>query len=501
MDIMDKRLNTNQQLMRERATYDYLKSLDNGDIDGIIAALEQAVYDAPLDQMLVGADEAYFQEEQTQSKILAETPTRTDLHTLQPRPMYTQPQRRRQRGSPWWMRVLAAILLFSVLVGGFLALLAWRQGANTAAPTLSPPTAPCTTFKSYPAPSVGQGNIGQITAITTVGPDYAWAVGDYTPLATGPHPGTTLIEHWDGQRWQIVPSPNGPAGNGILSAVAAVSANDAWAAGSYFTPEGGGGSRTLIEHWDGSAWKVVASPNNFPYGAELNALAAVSANDVWAAGFVGTSSVDGNQRVPLIEHWDGKQWSRVTDFPTGNQPVSLDEVAAVSAQDIWVAGRILSRGGPESQGILAHWDGSQWQLFGNFAKVDVFTELSVVAQNDVWALGTIGLTSAQVMEHWDGQKWNTVTLPALAPAGTNAELADLVAVSTQEVWLLGVSWVNTLEKQLIIFHGDGKTWQPVKIQVSQVQAFSAIDAIGVGHNQTWIMGGLKDGALQILGCS
>lgn len=493
-------MNTNQQLMRERATYDYLKSLDNGDIDGIIASLEQAVYDAPLDQMLIEAHEAYFQEEQMQHDILEETPASPNLPTLQSRPPHPQSQQRR-RGSPWWERALAAILLFSVLVGSFLALLAWRQSTNTVTPVRNTSTPPCTTFKTYPAPSIGQGNSGQIIAITTVEADNAWAVGDYTSLATELHPGKTLIEHWDGQRWQIVSSPNGPTGNGILNSITAVSANDVWAAGTYYTPEGGGSSRTLIEHWDGSAWKVVASPNNFSYGAELKALAAVSTNDVWAVGSIATSSVDGNQRQALIEHWNGKQWSIVTGFPNADQPIRLDKVVAVSAQDIWVAGRILSGGGPESWGILAHWNGSQWQTFYDFANVSVFTSLSAAAQNDIWVLGKIGLTDAQAVEHWDGQQWKIVPLPAQASANTKVELIDLVTVSAQDIWLLGVSQENTQKMQLIIFHGDGKTWQAVKAQVSQAQTFSSIYAIDVGHNQTWVIGGNKDGTLLILGCS
>src|SRR5690242_17760591 len=57
--------------------------------------------------------------------------------------------------------------------------------------------------------------------------------------------------------WQVVPSPSpGPAG---LAAVAATSATDAWAVGSRLTP--GGSYRTLIEHWNGNAWKVEPSPN------------------------------------------------------------------------------------------------------------------------------------------------------------------------------------------------------------------------------------------------
>src|SRR5438876_2306731 len=85
----------------------------------------------------------------------------------------------------------------------------------------------------------------------------------------------TLIEHWNGTAWSVVPSPNvvGP-----LYGVATVSVNDVWAMGF-------SGVRTLIEHWDGTSWSVVSSPNVGAGSNQLVRSAAVSANDVWAVGF------------------------------------------------------------------------------------------------------------------------------------------------------------------------------------------------------------------------
>jgi hypothetical protein len=70
--------------------------------------------------------------------------------------------------------------------------------------------------------------------------------------------------------WNAVLSPRvGAEGN--LTAVSARSANDAWAVGQY---EGINSlQRTLVEHWGGSQWSVVASPSP---GAEFNVLQGVS---------------------------------------------------------------------------------------------------------------------------------------------------------------------------------------------------------------------------------
>jgi hypothetical protein len=60
-----------------------------------------------------------------------------------------------------------------------------------------------------------------------------WAVGSAT---SGGLDQTTLILHWDGTAWSIIPSASpGTFGLNTLYAVAATSANDVWAVGSFTT--------------------------------------------------------------------------------------------------------------------------------------------------------------------------------------------------------------------------------------------------------------------------
>ena len=54
----------------------------------------------------------------------------------------------------------------------------------------------------------------------------------------------------------IVPSPS-PGSFDVLAGIAALSPDDAWAAGNYI--DAGGFDQTLIEHWDGHRWLKVAS--------------------------------------------------------------------------------------------------------------------------------------------------------------------------------------------------------------------------------------------------
>jgi hypothetical protein len=63
--------------------------------------------------------------------------------------------------------------------------------------------------------------------VAATSPTDAWAVGiPYTNTGT-----KSLIEHWDGTTWTRVPTPN-PNSDSYLSAVAATSPANAWAVGS-----------------------------------------------------------------------------------------------------------------------------------------------------------------------------------------------------------------------------------------------------------------------------
>src|SRR5438132_13750147 len=59
--------------------------------------------------------------------------------------------------------------------------------------------------------------------------------------------------------WSVIPSPNVAPYDNQFGGVAAISANDAWAVGS--DRDLGGPYQTLVEHWDGGAWCVIPSPN------------------------------------------------------------------------------------------------------------------------------------------------------------------------------------------------------------------------------------------------
>lgn len=189
-------------------------------------------------------------------------------------------------------------------------------------------------------------------AVTAASSKSAWAVG-YRSDIHGGHP---FAERWNGKLWSVVtvPLPSGAVA-GRLRGTTAVSPNDVWAVGGYdyLTRSGG----TLVEHWDGTSWSIVPSPSPST-GAdaypELNAVSATGPDDVWA---VGTYFNSHTRTVnSMREHWDGTTWSLAPGPKLSTE--NLTAVAAGSTTHADAAGFAY----PESSDETAHetWNGTAW---------------------------------------------------------------------------------------------------------------------------------------------
>ena len=240
-----------------------------------------------------------------------------------------------------------------------------------------------TGFAAVPSPSPGVSS--SLSGVAAVAPDDVWAVGSSDAA--------TLIEHWDGASWSVVPSP----GSGSLAGVTALSATDAWAVGS-------NAAATLVEHWNGQAWSVVPSPGP----GSLSSVDAVSRNNVWAVG--------NNGAVTLVEHWDGTSWTVVAS-PSPGAFSGLSGVSAVSRTDVWAVGG--SGGGTTFGSLIEHWDGTSWTVVPAPSPGTLSSLLGVFAldHHDAWAVGDANTDpaspfSAQTLtEHWDGTSWTVVPSP------------------------------------------------------------------------------------------
>lgn len=157
-----------------------------------------------------------------------------------------------------------------------------------------------TTWKILPG-ATGAPATGYLDGITCIKATNCDAVGFTRTTADA-----ALIQHWNGTRWSAMATPR-PAGatDSYLYNASCLSPADCWAAGMYTT---GAAHHTLLEHWNGTAWAIVPSPTpaHTSYSALVSAACTSSASCV-AVGF----AEKGGLNSVLTEHWDGVKWSIV----------------------------------------------------------------------------------------------------------------------------------------------------------------------------------------------
>jgi hypothetical protein len=191
------------------------------------------------------------------------------------------------------------------------------------------------TWTQVASPSPGTTG-AVLEAVAATSSTDAWAVGASFTASTE----KTLTLHWNGHKWAQVASPD-QGTDDVLFAVRGTSSTDTWAVGLSVA---GGVDQTLALHWNGSTWTRVTTPNPGGSGVSnsLVGVAGTSATDTWAVGSTGPSGPSGSAKAitsnsTLILHWDGSVWTRVPS-PNAGISAELFAVAASSAGNIWAVG-------------------------------------------------------------------------------------------------------------------------------------------------------------------
>jgi len=288
--------------------------------------------------------------------------------------------------------------------------------------------APAAAAAGWTPVSVPQtGNNTELNAMSARAPADAWAVGVQFGAA-GQAPPPPVAYHWNGSAWSLTATPSLGVNAG-LNAVSASSASDAWAVG-FTLPSGYRVRQPLYEHWNGSAWSAVSGP-----GLGLNGVADLGPANAWAVGIRGT-----------VEHWDGTAWSNVTvpspnpSYPAG---ANLKAITAVSASDIWAVGSFYNTSATISAFAL-HYNGSSWavttlpQPAVTGPSSPILRGVTAVASNNVWAVGeneeVPGLGITTLIEHWNGSAWSIVPSPT---PGAYPTLNAVAARSASDVYAVG----------------------------------------------------------------
>jgi hypothetical protein len=343
--------------------------------------------------------------------------------------------------------------------------------ATATNPPTPTPTPGCTSsFALASHPDSGGQYLDQFLGIAAVSASDVWVVGAddaSTPPGQLAPVHTTLIEHWNGTAWSIVPSPNSASG-GYLAGVSALSATNVWAVGSTDNAVLG---QTLIVHWDGASWSLVPSPS--PAGATNSYLAGVAgdaANDVWAVGYANFpgSSPGAAVMQTLLEHWNGTAWSIV---PSPNFSTTLSDqltgVFAFSGNNAWAVGETQTLPYYHNSTLILHWDGTSWKSDSSFSTGGGLFSLSATSASDVWAVGGGFPQYNPLVLHNNGTGWSTIPAPRVQYDTDVLNSVD--ALTTSSVWAAGYNESVTYASDggevynyaPLVEHWNGSAWSIV----------------------------------------
>lgn len=288
-------------------------------------------------------------------------------------------------------------------------------------------------------PSPNSGNTPDIlTAISVRASTDIWALGDVGATSTAP-----LIEHWNGTEWSIVSSPPVNSQTTILATVSAISQTNAWAVGWYDDPTTQLGT-TLIEHWNGKAWKIVQSPNVTGNNSYLEGVTALSASDIIAVGYDNNPINPDVTNQTLVEQWNGTAWSIV---PSPSPGTDVNYLAGVTGRaktgQAWAVG--YSEGGSDNgpQTLIEQWNGSSWTVVNSPSPGSIgnwLASVSAASVKNIWAVGYQSNYGVEptLIEHWNGTTWQVVSSPS--PGGINKLSSVAVVPGKAMAWTVGTDW-------------------------------------------------------------
>jgi hypothetical protein len=325
--------------------------------------------------------------------------------------------------------------------------------------------------------------------------------------------------------WQVVPSANQQTNQVTDSSFSSLSmsgATDGWAVGQFMDSSAFG--HPLAEHWNGTRWTHVSTPQPAGQQAGLAGVDELSPADVWAVGTSTTGGVAGDE--PLIEHWDGKVWSIVSgaSLPAGATGV-LNAVGGTGPADLWAVGYTISADQSQQQVLFENFDGTSWQQVpfptqesacdpgGSSCFLDP-KAVAATSPDDVWVVGTIlePNPTGNFIAHWNGTAWHVVHPPCLEGSKVVARcsgattdlngLSGVTAISATDAWAAGHEGNVNNENFNIpyVLHWTGKRWSLVKTpnpgahaegsQLNGITALSATDIWAVGQTEG-LNGGIR----------
>ncbi len=313
-----------------------------------------------------------------------------------------------------------------------------------------------------------------------------FAVG-VTGMVTVP----TIVEQWNGTAWSLAAHPDNAPSISTLAGVSCAVSTACFAVGSHATVSNA--TAPLIESPAGSTWSQVTSPK--PTGAQNASLSAVSCPSSVSCFAVGKWNGTTGPQKTLIEHWNGTSWSVVTSpNPAGNTAPELSDVSCASTTSCFAVG-VYDNG--RQRTLVERFNGSAWSILAtpNFSTT-TDSRLAAVSCPAVTLCFAVGAYTSEpvtysrtLVERWNGSSWAIMTSPH---PNTFSELTDVSCATGASCNAVGDAYASPSTVHSLIEHWNGSTWATVTSSDRAAAAHTVLSGISCPSTTACVAVGADD---------
>jgi hypothetical protein len=230
-----------------------------------------------------------------------------------------------------------------------------------------------------------------------------------------------------------------------LAGVSCTAANACEAVGLYSNGSAGG-TLTLAQVWNGSAWKKQRTPHPGislgTYGSLLGSVSCAAANSCEAVGYYTTRSL---HTVTLAEQWNGSAWTQRPTPDPGQGVTTLNGVSCTAVTSCEAIGN-------SSLIFAAVWNGTAWKPQSVPHPTGTSSNFGYgVSCPSASACEAVGTNNKGVItDKWDGRTWKAQS----APGPASAILSGVWCLSANACEAVGDSNLGTLAEVW-----NGVTWK------------------------------------------
>jgi hypothetical protein len=265
---------------------------------------------------------------------------------------------------------------------------------------------------------------GYLTSVSAISATDAWAAGTDQSGA--------VVLHWNGTRWSSTGFPDRSLAT--VSSVAVAPDGSAWLAGSVASDDG----QALVEKWNGSDWQVVKTGLG---AGSLSSVYVSASGDVWVGGA-------NNSDQSVVGHEHGGKW---TALPAP-KITAVNDVLAVSSADAWAAGYAFSTPGGAFHPVVCHWNGSTWTLTDTPKNMlgQALTISPVASGQPQWVgVEDLGSPSVTHYAYHSGAAWSSVAGATTLSGMLGANTATAHIPGTSATWAVGNSYAMDSSQNIV----------------------------------------------------